>query len=176
MKKLNLLPIVALSALLAPLPPLRAQSPATATAPASLVDRRKALNDLFHDYWEDNLKHNPEFASTIGDLRYNDQISDYSVRAFNDTLAREQTFMLRLAAIDSTGFTDEEKTSQELLMRQFEMDEEGADFKEWEMSVNQMGGVYADSHNWRPSSASTPSRITTIRSRACTPCPKPSIK
>ena len=143
MKKINLLPIVALSALLAPLPAVRAQTPA-APAPASLEDRRKALNDLFHDYWEDNLKHNPEFASTIGDMRYNDQISDYSVRAFNDTLAREQTFMLRLAAIDSTGFTDEEKTSQELLMRQFEMDEEGADFKEWEMSVNQMGGVYAD--------------------------------
>jgi uncharacterized protein (DUF885 family) len=144
LKKLHLLPIVALSALLAPLAAPRAQSPAAAPAPASLEDRRKALNDLFHDYWEDNLKHNPEFASTIGDLRYNDQISDYSVRAFNDTLAREQTFMLRLAAIDSTGFTDEEKTSQELLMRQFEMDEEGADFKEWEMSVNQMGGVYAD--------------------------------
>ncbi len=144
MKKHSLLPIIALSALLAPLPALRAQSPAAAPAPASLDDRRKALNDLFHDYWEDNLKHNPEFASTIGDLRYNDQISDYSVRAFNDQLAREQTFMLRLAAIDSTGFTDEEKTSQELLMRQFETDEEGADFKEWEMSVNQMGGVYAD--------------------------------
>jgi uncharacterized protein (DUF885 family) len=146
LKKLTLLTLVSTVALLAPLPALHAQVPgsAPASAPASLDDRRKALNALFHDYWEDYLKHNPEFASTIGDLRYNDQISDYSVRAFNDQLAREQNFMLRLAAIDSTGFTDEEKTSQELLMRQFEMDEESAQFKEWEMSVNQMGGVYAD--------------------------------
>jgi uncharacterized protein (DUF885 family) len=136
--------MVATAALLAPPSALRAQAPAASPAPASLEGRRKALNALFHDYWEENLKENPEFASTIGDMRYNDQISDYSVRAFNDQLAREQHLMLRLAAIDSTGFTDEEKTSQELLMRQLEMDQESAQFKEWEMSVNQMGGVYAD--------------------------------
>ena len=110
MKKLTLLILVATGALIAPLHTLRAQAPASAPAPASLEDRRKALNAVFHDYWEQYLKENPEFASTIGDMRYNDQISDYSVRAFNDQLAREQNLMLRLAAIDSTGFTDEEKT------------------------------------------------------------------
>ena len=144
LKKLTLLILVAAGALIAPLPALRAQAPASAPAPVSLEDRRKALNAVFHDYWEQYLKENPEFASTIGDMRYNDQISDYSVRAFNDQLAREQNLMLRLAAIDSTGFTDEEKTSQELLLRQFEVDQDGAQFKEWELSVNQMGGVYAD--------------------------------
>jgi uncharacterized protein (DUF885 family) len=111
--------------------------------PVSLEDRRKALNDLFHDYWEDRLRHDPELASVIGDKRYNDQISDYSVRAVNDELAREDAFLMRLAAIDPTGFTDQEKTSQELLIRHFETDEEGADFKEWEMPVNQMGGIYS---------------------------------
>jgi len=78
---------------------------------------------------EDFLKHNPEFASSIGDLRYNDQISDYSVQAFNDGLARERKFLLRLAAIDPTGFTDAEKISQQLLIRQFEEDDEAADLK-----------------------------------------------
>ena len=86
-----------------------------APAPVSLEDRRKALSDLFHEYWEDQLKHDPEFASSIGDKRYNDQISDYSVQAVNDALAREQNFLLQLAAIDPTGFTDQEKISQDLL-------------------------------------------------------------
>ena len=136
---------------LAPASCARAQklqlSPATSGAqnvPVTLEDRRKALNTVFHDYWEDYLKHNPEFASSIGDLRYNDQISDYSVRAANEQLARERNFLLRLAAIDPTGFTDEEKVSQELLERQFEEDNEAAEFKEWELSVNQMQGVYND--------------------------------
>jgi uncharacterized protein (DUF885 family) len=115
-----------------------------APAPVSLEDRRKALGDLFHEYWEDQLKHNPEFASSLGDKRYNDQTSDYSVQAVNDALAREQKFLLRLASIDPTGFTDQEKTSQDLLIREFELDEEGAEFKDWEMPVNQMGGIYND--------------------------------
>jgi uncharacterized protein (DUF885 family) len=112
--------------------------------PVSLEDRRKALSDIFHEYWEDRLKHDPEFASSLGDKRYNDQTTDYSVKAVNDALAREQNFLLRLAAIDPNGFTDQEKTSQDLLMRKFELDEEGAEFKDWEMPVNQMGGIYSD--------------------------------
>ncbi len=120
-------------------------SPQTqAPAPVTLEDRRRAINDIFHEYWEDRLKHDPEFASSLGDKRYNDQTSDYSVGAVNDALAREQKFLLRLAAIDPTGFTDQEKISQDLLIRQFEEDEEGAEFKEWEMPVDQMGGIYSD--------------------------------
>lgn len=130
-------------------PSLRAQKlqltpPAKVSAPTSLEDRRKALNDLFHEYWEDRLRHEPEFASEIGDKRYNDQTSDYSVQAVNDQLAREQNFLMRLAAIDPTGFTEQEKISQDLLIRKFELDQEGAEFKEWEMPVNQMDGIYSD--------------------------------
>ena len=144
MKKPALFVLAAFAALLAPIPAMRAQLTAGPAAPASLADRRQALNDLFHDYWEDRLKHDPEFASEIGDLRYNDQISDYSVAAYNDERAREQRFELRLAAIDPTGFTDQERISQDLLLRQFDLDQEASEFKEWEMPVNQMGGIYAD--------------------------------
>jgi uncharacterized protein (DUF885 family) len=107
---------------------------------ASVEASRKALNALFEDYWQDYLKHNPEFASQLGDKRYNDQITDYSVQAVNDTLAREENFLMQLAAIDPAGLTDEEKTSREMLMRKFAEDQEAAGFKEWEMPVNQMDG------------------------------------
>ena len=110
--------------------------------PSSLEDRRKALSRLFADYWEDNLRHNPEFASSIGDKRYNDQISDFSVQAYNAGLQREQEFLLRLAAIDPAGFTDQEKISRDLLFRQFTEDQEASEFKEWEMPINQMGGFH----------------------------------
>ncbi len=123
---------------------LRAQAlPAGPQVPVSLDDRRIALNHLFHEYWEDHLKRHPEQASLLGDKRYNDQVTDYSVKAINDELAEEDRLLMRLATIDSTGFTDQEKTSQDLLIRRFETDEEGAGFKEWEMPVNQMDGIYA---------------------------------
>lgn len=111
---------------------------------AALSDRRKALDDLFHDYWEANLRHAPEFASSIGDKRYNDKIADFSVKAFNAWQAEEQNYLMQLAAIDPTGFTDQEKTSRDLLLRDLAQDLEAAEFKEWEMPVNQMGGIYSD--------------------------------
>jgi uncharacterized protein (DUF885 family) len=132
------LPTLAVSAalLFAFLPSLRAQ------APAPLEDRRKALNSLFEEYWQANLEHSPEFASTLGDNRYNDRISNYSVKAENEWLSREQTFLLRLAAIDPDGLTVQEKISRELLLRQFADDAEAQQFKEWEMPLNQMGGIH----------------------------------
>ncbi len=126
----TLAPIALTSALIAQAPP----------AP-SLDDRRKAMNVLFEEYWQANLKQSPEFASILGDKRYNDRISDFSVKAFNESLEREQRFLLRLAAIDPAGFTAQEKISRELLIRQFAEDEESAEFKEWEFPVDQMNGV-----------------------------------
>ena len=113
-----------------------------AAAPGAADANRKALNQIFTDYWEDNLVHSPEFASSLGDKRFNDRISDYSVKAWNEKLAREQAFLLRLVAIDTAGLTDQEKISQDLLMRKFTEDQESAEFKEWEMPINQMGGIY----------------------------------
>jgi uncharacterized protein (DUF885 family) len=150
---LNRLPLPALFVaallLLAFAPALTAQAPAAppaqvapATQPASVEANRKALNDLFEEYWQAVMEHSPEFASTLGDKRYNDRIDDYSVKAENAWLEREESFMMRLAAIDEAGLTDQEKTSRELLLREFADDEEGAQFKEWEMPLNQMGGIY----------------------------------
>ncbi len=136
MKRLLFPALAVLSALV----PVALSAQAAPLAPAA--DRHKALNELFHDYWEANLEHSPEFASTIGDKRYNDKISDYSVKAENAWLEQEQNFLLRLAAVDPTGLSDQDKTSRELLLRQLTDDEEAAAYKEWEMPVNQMGGIH----------------------------------
>ena len=112
-------------------------------APSSPEDRATALHAIFHDYWEQTLKRQPEFASSLGDKRYNDQISDYSVKAVNDWLAEEQDMLLKLAALDATGLSDQDQVSRELLLHDLTEDQESAEFKEWEMPVNQMGGIYA---------------------------------
>src|SRR5580704_10891017 len=64
----------------------------TPAVPVSLEDRRAALNTLFAEMWEDHLRHTPEFASAIGDKRYNDQLSDDSVAAYNDQLSRGRDY------------------------------------------------------------------------------------
>ena len=71
--------------------------------------RRKTLNTIFTEIWEDRLRTSPEFASSIGDNRYNDQLSDYSVKAYNDQLARGRAYLTRLSEVDATGLNQQEK-------------------------------------------------------------------
>jgi len=123
---------------------LRAQITAANAKAVTVEDRRKALNDVFHDYWEDVLQHDPEFASTIGDTRFNDKISDYSVKAYNASLERGQSFIMRLAAIDPGGLNDQEQLSRDLLLRTLVDDQEAAQYKAWEMPVSQMGGIHVE--------------------------------
>ena len=109
-----------------------------------LDSRVKTLNTIFSDYWEDLLRHSPEFASSIGDQRYNDQLSDYSVQAYNESLARGRAFLTRLAEVDTAGMSDQEQLSKDLLVRQLVQDQEEARFKPWELPVNQFYGLQVD--------------------------------
>ena len=109
-----------------------------------LSNRVKTLSTVFSDYWEDLLKHNPEFASTIGDTRYNDQLSDFSVQAYNESLGRQRAFLTRLIEVDTAGMTDQEQLSKEVLVRTLIENQQEARFKPWEMPVNQFYGLQVD--------------------------------
>src|SRR5882757_2365065 len=90
---------------------------ASAPAAASIAARSKALSTLLAEIWQDRLKHSPEFASLIGDKRYNDQLTDYSAKEVNASLQRGLDYIQRLGVIDTTGLTDQEKLSSELMLR-----------------------------------------------------------
>ncbi len=106
--------------------------------------RRKTLNTIFTEIWEDRLRTSPEFASSIGDNRYNDQLSDYSVKAYNDQLARGRAYLTRLSEVDTTGLSDQEKLSAALMIRQLVNEQDEARFKTWQMPVNQFNGLHTD--------------------------------
>ena len=117
----------------------------TTAAPAtSVASQSKALSNLFAQIWEDRLKRSPEFASSIGDKRYNDQLTDYSTQALNAALARGRDYIEKLSQIDTTGLTDQEKLSADLMLRPLIEEQEAAHFKEWEMPVNQFYGFHTD--------------------------------
>jgi uncharacterized protein (DUF885 family) len=114
------------------------------SASDDVAARSHALSSLFNDIWQDKLKHNPEYATYLGDKRYDTELSDFSPRAVNDELARERGFIDRLSMIDTTGLSHQEQLSAELMMRTLIEDQEGAPFKEWEMPVNQYDGLQLD--------------------------------
>ena len=125
--------------------PLKAQLQISPAAGAQSVDARsKELSALFAEIWQDTLKHSPEYASSLGDKRYDDQLTDYSTQEINASLARGRGYIEKLSLIDTTGLPDQEKLSAELMLRSLIDQQEGAKFKEWEMPVNQFNGFHTD--------------------------------
>jgi uncharacterized protein (DUF885 family) len=107
-----------------------------------LESRRKALNDLINEQWEYQMRFTPIYASILGDKRYNDKVEDFSQQAIDADLEHERKFIVRLAAIDTTGFPDQEVLNQRLMLRDLRMDLEESRFKPWEMPVNQQNGIH----------------------------------
>ena len=117
--------------------------PAVHAAPAADVATRvKALNALLAEQWQHTMESAPEFATMLGDLRYNDRWSDMSL----EHLAAEQKvkadFLKRFEAIDTTGFADTDKLNQQLMVRQIKDDMRAHELKLDEMPLDQMSGAH----------------------------------
>ena len=119
------------------------QQPPSASS-STVAQREKALNAVFSDYWEQQLKDSPEFASTLGDKRYDAQLSDYSVAGYNAQLQHDRVFLDRLGAIDADGLPAQEQLSKDLLVRNLVDEQEEARFKPWEMPVSQFRGLHLE--------------------------------
>lgn len=114
-------------------------------APAkSLTARRKSLSSVLDRYWQLTLKENPEFASIIGDKRWNDRLSDFSLEQIETHQAEARAYLRRFKAIDTAGFPEQERLNKALIVRQLENEIEDHRFKDWEMPVSQMGGIHLE--------------------------------
>lgn len=122
--------------------PLFAQNGASASN--SLANRRQQLLSLFDEEWQYQLRTSPEWATLMGDRRYNDRLSDQSAEFFQSDVEQKRTFLTRFEAVDPAGFSHQDGLSRELMIQRLRQEIEGAQFKHWEMPVNQMGGLHLE--------------------------------
>ena len=137
MKKLALLLLLSLGAV-----------PYTAAQELSAADldrRRVQLRKLLDEQWEYTLRTAPEFASILGDRRYNDQVTDVSERAVLADQAMTRKFLARFQAVDATAFSEQEKLNRDLMVRDLRNSLGWAELKTWQMPVSQMGGIHLSS-------------------------------
>src|SRR5690242_21234284 len=86
-------------------------------APPGLDARRKQLDSLLAEQWEYTMRTSPEYASILGDKRYNDKLSDNSYEFIQKDLAETKKFLARFEAIDTTGFPEQEALNKTLMVR-----------------------------------------------------------
>jgi uncharacterized protein (DUF885 family) len=102
----------------------------------SIADRLSAQNALFDEQYETDLRNSPERATAFGDYRYNDQLNDYSLEAIQRRHETDEPFLKRLEAIPTTGFSDQDQLSHDLLIRMLQQRIADFDLKEYEMPIN----------------------------------------
>jgi uncharacterized protein (DUF885 family) len=110
---------------------------------AQSVDQRVATqNALFEEYYELGLREFPERATSAGDYRYNDRLSDYSLEAVERHHQSDIDFIHRLKAISTDGFADQDLLSHDLLLRVLRMRLDDYELREYLMPINQQNGVH----------------------------------
>ena len=122
--------------LLAALPPVLmavARTPATA----------EKLNQLYAEYWEENLQANPMFATRIGDNRFNDRygaVTSAERRATSKRIAEK--YLARTAEFDPAGLPAEDRISYDLLRYNLQQSLESQKYPSHLIPINQIFGQH----------------------------------
>src|ERR1700681_872191 len=107
-----------------------------------VADRLAAQNALFDEQYESDLRAFPERATAFGDYRYNDKLGERSLAAIVQRNQVDESFIARLQAIPTTGLSDQDQLSHDLLIRVLQQRVTDFDLKEYEMPVNQQNGIH----------------------------------
>jgi uncharacterized protein (DUF885 family) len=114
------------------------------TKSTPVEQRVKQLHELLAEQWEYTLKSSPEFASILGDRRYNDKLTDYSEAAIAKDLEQSRAFLKRFESINTAEFPEQERLNRDLMVLNLRDRLDSEKFKDWEMPVTQFGGIHLD--------------------------------
>jgi len=107
----------------------------------SSSDAAKKLHALFDEDWQWGLQQYPESATLLGDNRYNDRVTDYSIQAIERRKAHEREMLDRVQKIDRMRLTGQDVISYDLFLRDKKLNVEGGRFPTEYMPIDQMNGV-----------------------------------
>jgi uncharacterized protein (DUF885 family) len=105
-------------------------------------ERLAAQNALFDQQYEIDLRDFPERATAFGDYRYNDKLAERSLAAIVQRNQTDESFLTRLQAIPTQGFSDQDQLSHDLLIRVLQQRITDFNLKEYEMPINQQNGIH----------------------------------
>lgn len=121
---------------------LASSLPAISQSVQPVVERVAQQNALFDEQYEIDLRNFPERATAFGDYRYNDRLNDFSLQAIEQRHKVDEDFLRRLQAIPTTGFSDQDQLSHDLLVRALQQRITDFNLKEYEMPINQQNGIH----------------------------------
>lgn len=108
----------------------------------SLEERRKQFNQLLADEWDYEMREAPEFATVVGDYRYNDRWSNLSLAHVAQQTEDLKTWQSRFEAVDTANFSEQDKISQQIMVQGLRLRIDGNRLKTFEMPIDQFFGMH----------------------------------
>lgn len=87
------------------------------------------------------MQHSPEEASDLGDRRWNDQWSDQSLEAHEESYKHAKDVLTRLARIDRKALSATDQLNYDLFKKDEEVGIEGYKYRRFLVPLNQRGGI-----------------------------------
>jgi uncharacterized protein (DUF885 family) len=116
--------------------PLAAQRPASGPA--------RALHALLAEDWEWRMREWPQWATAVGDHRYDDRLDDRSAAAVARRQAHAREMLRRARALRPDGLGDQDRLSLDLFLWEQQLAVDGERFPDWRRAVTQLDGVHID--------------------------------
>lgn len=108
---------------------------------AKSAEAHQKLRAFEDDYWNFYQRENPELATQLGEYRYNDRLSDYSLAHAARQKKDVSELLARLKALDSKEAPEQDQLDRMLLLRLLEDQLASIRLKNYEMPVDQFNGV-----------------------------------
>ncbi|AMO94127.1 hypothetical protein CFter6_1417 [Collimonas fungivorans] len=103
---------------------------------------QQQLNTLFDSDWQWSMRNAPEFATAVGDNRYNDRLSDASLAASLAGNTHQQQMLLQAKRIDRSKLSGQDLLSYDLFIYEKQKNIQAAKFYPYNPEpISQLSGV-----------------------------------
>jgi uncharacterized protein (DUF885 family) len=83
----------------------------------NMESRQTQFLSLLDEEWQYELRSDPEMATTLGDTRYNDRLTEHSLQFHRSDVEAKRKFLARFEALDPAGFPQQSALSRDLMIR-----------------------------------------------------------
>ena len=131
--------------------------PILAEAVAGVTD--PALADLLRRHWDATMRRYPRWATSLGDHRFDDQLTDPSAEARKAWQDQQDGFLAEATALDEASLNEADRLTRALFIEGLTYDAQGRVCREWHWSVSPRYNPYtsaSDLHESLP--VTTPER------------------
>ena len=111
------------------------------------------FHELLSEQWEKGIVRNPEWASSLGDNRFNDKLNDTSYETILKRQGETRELQETVKKIDQSKLSEDDQLNYDLYLQGIEKQIEGFQFLSYLIPIDQMGGIqigFAGISNYMP--------------------------